>query len=101
MAIARGVLLAVLMLLLAACGGGMQGTYEDAMGLSQLRFERDGTVVQSAALGGVEVRLRYEVDDDRVRLSHPDVDGAALVLTRVDENTLSGPMGVIYRRVTD
>lgn len=101
MAIARGVLLAVLMLLLAACGGGMQGTYEDAMGLSKLRFDRDGSVVQSAALGGVEVRLRYEVDGDRVRLSHPDVDGAALVLTRVDESTLSGPMGIVYKRVAD
>ena len=101
MAIARGVLLAVLMLLLAACGGGMQGTYEDAMGLSKLRFDSDGSVVQSAALGGVEVRLRYEVDGDRVRLSHPDVDGAALVLTRVDENTLSGPLGVTYKRLAD
>ena len=101
MAIARGVLLAVLMLLLAACGGGMQGTYEDAMGLSKLRFDRDGSVVQSAAMGGVEVRLRYEVDGDRVRLSHPDVDGAALVLTRVDESTLSGPMGIVYKRVAD
>lgn len=101
MAIARVVLPACLALLLAACGSGMQGTYEDAMGLSQLRFERDGSVVQSAAMGGVEVRLRYEVDDDRVRLSHPDVDGAALVLTRVDENTLSGPMGVTYKRVAD
>lgn len=101
MANARRVLLACLVSLLAACGNGMQGTYEDAMGLSRLRFERDGSVVQSAALGGVEVRLRYEVDDDRVRLSHPDVDGAALVLTRVDENTLSGPMGVTYTRVAD
>ena len=101
MAIARAALLACLVSLLPACGSGMQGTYEDAMGLSQLRFDRDGTVVQSAALGGVEVRLRYEVDDDRVRLSHPDVDGAALVLTRVDENTLSGPLGVTYKRVAD
>jgi hypothetical protein len=101
MAIARAVLLSCLVLLLPACGSGMQGTYEDAMGLSQLRFDRDGSVVQSATLGGVEVRLRYEVDDDRVRLSHPEVDGAALVLTRMDDNTLSGPMGVIYRRVAD
>lgn len=93
--------LACLVLLLAACGSGMHGTYEDAMGLSRLRFDRDGSVVQTAALGGVEVRLRYEVEDDRVRLSHPDIDGAALVLTRVDENTLSGPMGVTYRRVAD
>ena len=101
MAIVRAVLLACLVLLLGACGSGMQGTYEDAMGLSKLRFDRDGSVVQSAALGGVEVRLRYEVDGDRVRLSHPDVDGAALVLTRVDESTLSGPMGIVYKRVAD
>ncbi|MGR4877063.1 hypothetical protein [Pseudoxanthomonas sp. LARHCG66] len=101
MKIARVILLACLVWVLAACGSGMHGTYEDAMGLSQLRFERDGTVVQSATLGGVEVRLRYEVDKDRVRLSHPDVDGAALVLTRVDENTLSGPLGVTYKRLAD
>ena len=28
-------------------------------------------------------------------------DGATLVLTRVDDDTLSGPMGVTYRRVAD
>ena len=33
-----------LTLLLSACGGGLAGTYEDSMGLTQLRFERGGVV---------------------------------------------------------
>lgn len=45
--------------------------------------------------------MRYEMDGDRIRMRHPDVEGAALVLTRIDENTLSGPMGVTYRRVSE
>lgn len=88
-------------LLLSACGGGVTGTYEDAMGLSRLRFESGGKVVQSSDLGGVELQMRYEVEGDRIRLLHPKVEGAALVLTRVDEDTLSGPMGMTYKRVAD
>jgi len=88
-------------LLLSACGAGLTGTYEDEMGLTQLRFERGGTVVQSADLAGVERQMRYEVEGDRIRMRHPDVEGATLVLTRVDGDTLSGPMGVTYRRVSD
>ncbi|KRA46478.1 hypothetical protein ASD72_04545 [Pseudoxanthomonas sp. Root630] len=71
------------------------------MGLTQLRFERGGVVVQSSDLGGVERQMRYEVDGDRIRIRHPDVEGAALVLTRVDDKTLSGPMGVTFRHVSD
>ena len=97
---AKGLLVGV-MLLLSACGGGLAGTYEDSMGLTQLRFERGGVVVQSSDLAGVERQMRYEMDGDRIRMRHPDVEGAALVLTRVDKNTLSGPMGVTYRRVSE
>ncbi|KAF1727986.1 hypothetical protein CSC76_07735 [Pseudoxanthomonas mexicana] len=97
---AKGLLIGVT-LLLSACGGGLAGTYEDSMGLTQLRFERGGVVVQSSDLGGVERQMRYELDGDRIRVRHPDVDGATLVLTRVDDKTLSGPMGVTYQRVSD
>ena len=97
---AKGLLIGVT-LLLSACGGGLAGTYEDSMGLTQLRFERGGVVVQSSDLAGVERQMRYEMDGDRIRMRHPDVEGAALVLTRIDENTLSGPMGVTYRRVSE
>lgn len=97
---AKGLLVGVT-LLLSACGGGLEGTYEDSMGLTQLRFERGGVVVQSSDLAGVERQMRYEMDGDRIRMRHPDVEGAALVLTRIDDKTLSGPMGVTYRRVSD
>jgi len=97
----RSGLLGCVVLLVAACGAGMAGTYEDEMGLTQLRFERGGTVVQSSDLAGVERQMQYEVDGDRIRIRHPDVEGATLVLTRVDGETLSGPMGVTYRRVAN
>lgn len=97
----RKAALAVVATLLSACGSGVTGTYEDSMGLTRLRFESGGVVVQSSELGGVERKMRYEVEDDRIRMRHPDVEGAALVLTRVDDNTLSGPMGVTYTRVPD
>ena len=88
-------------MLLSACGNGLRGTYEDEMELTRLRFDGRGKVVQSSDIGGIELQMRYEMDGDRIRMRHPDVEGAALVLTRVDENTLSGPMGVTYRRVSD
>lgn len=101
MAFRRMAILAVMVVLLSACGDGVNGTYEDSMGLTRLRFESGGAVVQSSELGGVERQMRYEVEGDRIRVRHPDVEGAALVLTRMDDNTLSGPMGVTYRRVAD
>ena len=101
MAFRRKAILAAVVLLLSACGDGVSGTYEDSMGLTRLRFESGGTVVQSSELGGVERKMRYEVEGDRIRVRHPDVEGAALVLTRLDGNTLSGPMGVTYKRVVD
>ena len=68
----KGLLVGVT-LLLSACGGGLAGTYEDSMGLTQLRFERGGVVVQSSDLAGVERQMRYEMDGDRIRMRHPDV----------------------------
>lgn len=89
---------AALAILLAACGGGLEGTFEDQMGMSAYTFHGDGTVVQSTAIAGMEVEMKYEVDDDKVRLLIPNGNGAALVLTRIDANTLSGPMGLRLER---
>lgn len=57
MTASRKALLGCVALLLAACGAGVTGTYEDEMGLTQLRFERGGRVVQSADLAGVERQM--------------------------------------------
>lgn len=101
MAKQRNTAICALLLLLSACGGGVSGTYEDTMGLTRLRFESGGKVVQTSELSGVERQMRYELEDDRIRMLNPEVEGAALVLRRVDDDTLSGPMGVTYKRVPD
>jgi hypothetical protein len=88
----------VLACALAACGDGMQGRYKDDYGMGALTFDGDGKVVQSSEMAGVEVEMEYEVDGDRIRLSNPQAPGATLVLTRIDSETLSGPMGIKYRR---
>lgn len=86
-------------LLLAGCGGGLRGTFEDEMGFTTLTFEAGGKVVQSSPMSGAEVELAYEVDGDRIRILQPEAGtDVALVLTRVDEDTLTGPMGFRYER---
>jgi len=84
-------------LLLAACGGGLKGTFEDEMGLTRLTFRGGGKAVQSTPMTGGEVPLRYEVDGNQIRLIHGEA-GMAMVLTRIDDDTLSGPMGIRFVR---
>jgi len=84
--------------LLAACGGGLQGTFEDEMGMSAYTFHGNGRVVQSSAVAGVERELEYELDGDRIRVRLSKDNDAALMLTRIDEDTLSGPLGIRFRR---
>lgn len=88
----------VLACLLAACGGGLRGTFEDEMGMTSLTFHGGGKVVQASELAGVELEIQYEIDGDRIRLRSPDAAGATLVLTRIDDDTLSGPMGLRFLR---
>src|SRR3546814_16237634 len=61
---------ALLALLLAACGGGLSGTFEDEMGMSAYTFHGGGRVGQSSPLVGVEREMKYElvVDNDRKRV---------------------------------
>lgn len=87
-----------LALLLAACGGGLEGTFEDEMGMSAYTFHGDGRVVLSSPLSGVERELDYEVDGDKVRVMLSEDNDATLVFTRVDEDTLSGPLNTRYKR---
>ena len=95
----RNVLIALVSAaLLAACGGGLKGTFEDEMGMSTYTFQSGGKVLQASELAGVEVEMEYEVDGDKVRITHPEAQGATLVLTRIDDDTLSGPMGIRFKR---
>lgn len=93
-----GTTMALLALLLSACGGGFRGTFEDEFGMSALTFHPDGRVVMSSPVAGVERELTYEIDGDRIRVRLSKDNDAALLLTRVDDDTLSGPVGTRYRR---
>jgi len=88
----------LLALALSACGGGLSGTYQDELGMSAYTFHANGRVVQSSPLVGAERELRYEMDGDQIRVKLSKDNDATLVLTRVDGDTLSGPLGVRYRR---
>lgn len=98
MRMATTMAIALLALLPAACGSGPRGTFEDELGMSTLRFDSGGRVVLSSPVAGVERELTYEVDGDRIRVRLSKDNDAALVLTRVDADTLSGPVGTRYRR---
>jgi hypothetical protein len=89
---------AVLMLLLAGCGGGLAGTYSGSGGTA-FTFRDDGTVEVS----GREVpdrALIYDVESDNIRIRYANNEkGAAWrTLTRKDADTLVGSNGVVYRR---
>ena len=95
----KGTIAALLLAaLLAGCGGGLKGTFEDEMGMSTFTFHGGGRVVQASELARVEVEMHYEVDGDKVRISHPEAQGSTMVLTRIDDDTLSGPMGLRFKR---
>lgn len=91
-------LMSAVLLVLAACGGGIEGTFEDEMGVTRFTFHDDGRVVQGAAMAGLEQEMRYEIDGDEIRLTHPEAPGVTMVLSRIDSDTLSGPMGIRFQR---
>jgi hypothetical protein len=74
--------------LLAACGQGLSGTFEDEMGISRYEFERGGRVYMSVM--GVEAAGEYEIEGERIVLQGPN---GTMVLHRDGEN-LKGPMGL-------
>jgi hypothetical protein len=82
-----------LVLLLAACTRGLEGTYADEVGFMSFAFRDDGSVVQSTL--GVAVEMRYTQDGDRILIEAP---GATLELVRVDERTLEGTDGLRLTR---
>lgn len=90
---ARALLVLVVALLLTACSRGLSGTYTDEVGFMSFTFERDGRVVQSTL--GLEVEMRYQRDGDRIVIENGMGD---FVFTRIDADTLEGPLGMRLRR---
>lgn len=80
-------------LLLAACGGGMSGTYTESHGIISLTFHSDKVDVTSFT--GVTKELGYKTDGDKVVLKSPEGN---LVLTRNKDGSLATPWGTMSKK---
>jgi uncharacterized lipoprotein YehR (DUF1307 family) len=80
-------------LMVVACGESLEGTYTDRMGLSSYSFSSGGKVYVGVL--GIESEMTYEVDGDRVKLIMSEGN---MILYRMEDGTLHGPMGIIYRK---
>ena len=79
-------------LLLASCGTGLEGTWDDPSGAISYEFGTGGRV-SIEALGNV-VAGEYMVDGDRVLLTSPQ----GTVVLRREKDRLVGPMGAVLVR---
>lgn len=77
-------------LLLAACGGGLSGTYSDPMGVSSYTFQPNGKLEVNAM--GATVEMHYELDGNKIKVGIKD--GPVQVMTLNPDGSISGPMGV-------
>lgn len=78
-------------LLLAACGGGMSGTYEGGMG--SIKFASGKAY---ATLGpGITMELKYSTDGDKILLHSQQGD---LVLTRNPDGSIDTPWGTMKKK---
>lgn len=80
-------------LLLAACGGGLSGTYSDSEDITSYTFEPGGKVEVSAM--GSAMEMHYEVDGNKVKVGlSGNPNGPVQVLTIQPDGSISGPMGI-------
>ncbi|MDH3298340.1 MAG: hypothetical protein OEM23_04160 [Gemmatimonadota bacterium] len=89
------VLLFVVALAFAGCGGGLEGTYSDEMGVVTYEFSSDGKVMITGPFGNA-VQLDYELEGDRVLVKASE--GAAQVLTITPEGHLDIGLAVLKKQ---
>jgi hypothetical protein len=77
-------------LLLAACGGGMSGTYQGGVG--SIKFESGKAY---ATLVGSTLELEYSTDGDKILLKSPQGN---LVLTRNADGSIDTPWGTMKKK---
>jgi hypothetical protein len=89
--------LVIAALLLSGCGSKIDGTYCDNSRLACYTFRSNGTVLISA--GGSEIEMKYEVDDDKIKLV--DRQGNVhLVMTMLKDGSIQGMIGMKLTKQT-
>ena len=81
----RAALAAAALLFLAACGGGLDGTYADPSGAMTLEFRSGGDVRQSAM--GMTMAGTYEVEGNEVIV---EINNRRLVFQREGNRLTNG-----------
>lgn len=82
--------------LLAACGSGIEGTYEDQNGIAKYTFEKGGKLTTNTM--GLVMEMKYEKDGDNIKIGVPNSE-AKLIMKLVDKNTITGPMGIRLSKI--
>jgi len=80
-------------LLVAACDKGMEGTFQDELGVMRYDFKSDGKVEMTVM--GATVVGDYEMDGDHITVTGPH---GQIGLER-SGNILKGPMGLVLSPV--
>ncbi|WBS02496.1 hypothetical protein OU994_30360 [Pseudoduganella sp. SL102] len=86
--------------IVAGCGSGLEGTYasdQNGFAVASYTFKSNGKVISK--LLSMEQELDYERDGKEIKLSSPAAPGVSMVMTIIDENTISGPMGIRLNKV--
>lgn len=86
----KKILIVLLVALLAACGGGMSGTYEGGMG--SLTF--NGGKADLNAIGNT-FEMDYSTDGDKIVLKTPQGN---VVVTRNADGSLDTPWGTMKKK---
>lgn len=90
MNISRKILTVLITVLLAACGGGLSGTYEGEAG--SLTFDGGKADIKTAFS---TVEMDYSVDGDKILLKSPQ---GSLVLTRNTDGSIDTPWGPMKKK---
>lgn len=80
--------------ILTGCGGGIDGTYKDAIGMTSYTFDSGGKVTVEAM--GTASELEYRVEDGKVKIGS---EQGSVVMKIIDEATLEGPMGLTLKKI--
>lgn len=79
------------LLVLAACGSNIEGTYSDKFGIVDYEFRSGGKVYMRTL--GTETELQYRVDGNKVTIELPQGAGNQ-VFTRLENGHLQGPLNI-------
>ncbi|MCD9087463.1 hypothetical protein [Stenotrophomonas sp. SY1] len=88
----KKLLIAPLLLALAACSQGLDGTYSDQLGMVDYVFAPDGTV--TVQMLGTSQQTTYTRQDDTLHVVVPEAGAAPLEFSIEKDGALLGPMGV-------